>query len=72
MNYADPDFSLRHYMRDVVILLGGKPEVADLLDKSKDGVTEADVEKVRDYAIQLFGEVKSIPMNLHKLNIEIV
>jgi hypothetical protein len=40
------DFDFRHHLRDTILLLGGKKDIADLLLKSEDGfVSEADVER---------------------------
>jgi hypothetical protein len=54
------DFDLRHHLRDTILLLGGKAEIADLLIKSQDyGITEADVDELRRYNMSLIDNVKS-------------
>ncbi len=65
----DADFNFRHLLRDVLLLQGAPLEIADLLDKSQDGITEADVEVLRGYAISLFGRNKSALRNLHKIKL---
>jgi len=67
----EADFDFRHFYRDVVVLLGGRIDIADLLDKSKDGVTEEDVDRVRNYAIELFTARKTELASLHKLQIRV-
>ena len=68
--YENPDFELRHFMRDVILLLGAPIDIADLLDKSKDGmVTSSDVNRVRNYACELFNEHKTRMASLRKLKI---
>jgi hypothetical protein len=69
-NELSADYDLRHLMRDVVIMLGGRKDIADLLDKSQDGISDADVEKLRTYAIELFTANKERMRNLHKISIE--
>lgn len=78
MKYADqdlvqsnPDYYFRHFFRDVVVLLGGKMEIADLLDKSQDGVTEAEVDAVRNYACDLVTDRKKQLASLHKMQIRV-
>lgn len=66
-----PDFDFRHHLRDTILLLGGKKEIADLLVKSLDGfISAADVEHVRDYNIGLFSDVKSRLRNLNRLKLQ--
>jgi hypothetical protein len=67
------DFELRHNLRDTILLLGGKQEIAHLLKKSQDGlVTEADVETLRSYNIELFTETKLRLASLNQLRLESV
>ena len=66
------DFEFRHHLRDTVLLLGGKLEVADMLVKSLDGqINEADIEELRAYNISLFGDTKSRLRNLNKLKLKV-
>lgn len=66
------DFDFRHHLRDTILLLGGKQEIADLLIKSQDGfIGEADIEKLSNYNISLFTEVKSRLRNLNRLKIKV-
>jgi hypothetical protein len=66
------DFDFRHHLRDTILLLGGKQEIADLLVKSLDGqINEADIEVLRDYNISLFGEAKSRLRNLNRLKLTV-
>ncbi|MGP8198990.1 MAG: hypothetical protein ACLQU4_05745 [Limisphaerales bacterium] len=49
---CDNDFELRFHLRDTIILLGGKADIADLLVKSQDGfIREADIDVLRNYNI---------------------
>lgn len=67
-----PDFDFRHHLRDTIILLGGKVEIAELLVKSQDGfVSEADIEQLRSYNISLFAEVKKRLGNLNRLKLAV-
>ena len=68
--YPDPDFALRHFLRDTVLLLGAPLEIADLLDKSKDGgITDADIDKVRNYNIVLLERCKTNLSNMHTIKL---
>ena len=69
--YPNTDFSLRHFMRDVIVLLGGKVEIANKLDKSQDGVTAQDVNEVRNYACELMTATKTRLVSLHKMKIQV-
>ena len=69
--YPNTDFALRHFMRDVIVLLGGKVEIADKLDKSQDGVTEKDVNEVRNYACELITSTKTRLVSLHKMKVQV-
>jgi len=69
--YPNTDFSLRHFMRDVIVLLGGKVEIADKLDKSQDGITAKDVDEVRNYACELMDATKTRIVSLHKMKIQV-
>jgi hypothetical protein len=65
------DFDFRHHLRDTILLLGGKQEVADLLVKSLDGqIKETDVDALRNYNIGLFTATKQCLNGLNKLKIE--
>jgi hypothetical protein len=64
------DFDFRHHLRDTILLLGGKREIADLLVKSEDGqINEADVDALRNYNIGLFTATKQCLNNLNKLRL---
>jgi hypothetical protein len=64
------DFDFRYHLRDTIILLGGRREIADLLVKSLDGqVKEADVEILRNYNIGLFTAAKQRLNDLNKLKL---
>lgn len=67
---SSADFEFRHFLRDTIILLGGKKEIADLLTKSEDfAVSEADVEELRRYNIALLEGTKDRLANIHRLKI---
>jgi hypothetical protein len=69
-NDGAADFDFRHQLRDTIILLGGRQEIADLLIKSQDGLIEqADIDKLLSYNISLFAEVKSRLRNLTRIEI---
>jgi hypothetical protein len=64
------DFDFRHHLRDTIILLGGKQEIADLLVKSQDGqIKEADIDSLRNYNIGLFTATKQSLNSLNKLKL---
>jgi hypothetical protein len=70
-NESESDFDFRHHLRDTILLLGGKQEIADLLVKSQDGqIKEADVDALRNYNIGLFTATKQRLNGLNKLRIE--
>jgi hypothetical protein len=63
---SDPEFDFRHFLRDTLILLGCKKEIADLLNKSQDmKITFPDVEMVRHYNAELLEGLKD---RLHHIN----
>jgi hypothetical protein len=67
------DFDFRHNLRDTILLLGGEPEIADLLTKSQDGfISKADIAKLRKYNVSLFSNVKSRLRELNRLKLTIV
>jgi hypothetical protein len=69
-NESDPDFDLRHFLRDTLIMLGCKQEIADLLDKSQDlSITTQDVDAVRNYNMTLLNELKGRMAATHKMTI---
>jgi len=68
---TESDFEFRHLMRDIVILPGGRLDIADLLDKSQDGTNTADVDAVRRYAVELFTEHKNRLNALHKMQLHV-
>jgi len=53
------DLDFRHHLQNTIILLGGRKEIADLLNKSKDyGITEADLTTLRNYNCDLIDQTK--------------
>ena len=65
------DFDLRECLRETIILLGGPKHIADLLIKSQDGsVSQADVEKLRQYNIDLFALAKARIHNLTTIKLK--
>ena len=69
--YEDVDYAFRHHLHSTILLLQGDPSIAALLDKSKDGITEADVDRLRNYNIDLFERVKMSLANLHTYTIKV-
>jgi hypothetical protein len=68
---GENDFELRHNLRDTIILLGGKTEIADLLVKSQDGlISKADIDVLRNYNISLFTKTKTALARLNRLRIQ--
>jgi hypothetical protein len=64
------DFDFRHHLRDTIILLGGRREIAEILVKSLDGqVKEADVEFLRNYNIGLLTATRQRLNDLNKLKL---
>lgn len=64
----EADFDFRHLMRDTVILLGGRVEIADMLARSLDcGITDADVEELKRYNLSLVDGTKSKLDNISKM-----
>ena len=64
------DFDFRHHLRNTILLLGGKKEIADLLVKSQDfNVTEGDVDQLRRYNIALIEQNKERFVNLNNIEI---
>lgn len=64
------DFEFRHHLRNTLLLLGGKQEIADLLVKSQDfEVTEGDVDQLRKYNIALIEQTKDRLVNLNTIKI---
>jgi len=67
---TETDFDFRHHLRDTILLLGGKQEIADLMVKSQDGqIKEADVDALRNYNIGLFSATKLRINTLNKLKL---
>lgn len=68
--FYDADYEFRHHLYSALILLGCKKEIADLLEKSQDyAVTEGDVNKVRQYCIDLEDGVKNRLRNVNTMQI---
>jgi len=66
-----PDFDFRHHLRDTILLLGGKLEIANLLRKSKDAtISEKDVDDLRNYNCLLFGLAKDRLRDLNSIKIQ--
>jgi len=65
------DLDFRHCLRDTIILLGGRKEIADLLIKSMDGISEADIRKLRNYNTSLFTETKRRLNDLNRLTVRV-
>jgi hypothetical protein len=56
---SSPDFDFRHHLRDTILLLGGRREIADLLTKSMDlSVNPGDLGALRAYNVELLNGVK--------------
>ena len=65
------DFEFLHHLFDTIILLGGRRDIAGLLKKSLDlGVTNADVDLLRNYNIELLTEAKHRLASINKLRIQ--
>jgi hypothetical protein len=68
---ASPDFDFRHHLYDTILLLGGKKEIADLLEKSIDGaITEMDVDALRNFNIELIESAKRRLASIHTIKIQ--
>jgi hypothetical protein len=58
-NNTETDYDFRRHLRNTILLLGGRKEIANLLIKSIDFATEeADVDALRNYNIELITSVK--------------
>lgn len=69
--YPDPTFALFHHLHDTILLLGGTPELAKLIESCKDGVTDAKVEEVRRVSCSLIGPFKLRMAALHRIQIQV-
>lgn len=68
-----PDFDFRHHLRDTILLLGGKKEIADLLMKSQDGLlSESDIDELRNYNCTLINGVKARLSELNRLKVRVI
>ena len=64
------DYDFRRHLRQTVILLGGKKEIADLLAKSQDfHVSHHDIEDLKRYNVELIDNLKSRLSNISKVRI---
>lgn len=67
---GSPDYDFRHHLYDTLILLGAKKEMAALLKKSMDfAVTEAEVDALRRYNIELMTATKTRLVNLNSIKV---
>jgi hypothetical protein len=65
------DCDLRHHLRSTILLLGGDPQIADLLSKSEDyAITEEDVMNVKRYNMDLIDGLKSRLTSLPSLRLK--
>ena len=59
-----------HYLRDALILLGGRIDIADKLEHLSD-ISEADVDDMRQYVINLTEDIKRRIEAQHKMTIRV-
>lgn len=70
--FIPTDANLRHHLRETLVLLGCRVDVANLLEKSLDAEpTQADMHLVENYNIELFASMKLRLANLTKLKLRI-
>jgi hypothetical protein len=61
------DFDFRHHLHDTIILLGGKREIADLVERSQDYQLQvSDVDELRKYNGALIDQTKDRLAKIHK------
>jgi len=65
---AQSDFL--YYLRDAIVLLGGRVDIADKLDHMSD-ISEADVDDLRQYGINLEEDLKRRQELQHKMTIRV-
>jgi hypothetical protein len=70
---SSPDFDFRRHLRDTILLLGGRRDIADLLLKSLDlSLNPGDVGALRAYNVELLNGVKDrlARLNTHRVRTE--
>jgi hypothetical protein len=61
------DYNFRHHLRQTIILLGGRKEIADLLIRSQDyHISQSDIDELKKYNISLIEQLKNRLANIHK------
>jgi hypothetical protein len=64
------DYDFRHHLRQTIILLGGKKEIADLLIRSQDyQITQSDIDELKKYNVSLIDQLKNRLANIYKRRI---
>ena len=59
-----------YHLRDTIVLLGGKISMADLLITSND-IKEEDINRLRNYNIELLETTKRKLVNINKIAINV-
>jgi len=57
-----------HHLRDTIILLGGRLQIADLL-RNPEAIREAEVDRLRQYNIDLETRIKNRLADTNKMRI---
>ena len=70
IEYEFPECDFHHHLYDTLILLGAPKEIADLAKKCTYGITPKDIDRLRNFNIELLTKSKTTLRNLNYISIK--